>query len=177
MIRPRPLFEEEPTPIGVRLLPAIMVMAGSLFTILPFVATLPILPPIGLLMLFGWRLQRPDALRVWAPLPLGMFDDLLSGQPFGSAILLWTLCFLVIELIDSRLVWRDFWQDWLIAAGGIAFCLIAGRFVASPLTAHVDTVLLLQIIVSALLFPVAARLCAWINGRRDKPRLGPGIQP
>jgi hypothetical protein len=33
---------------------------------------------------------------------------------------------------EHRLVFRDFWQDWLIASGAIAFCLIAGRFLAVP---------------------------------------------
>jgi rod shape-determining protein MreD len=168
-IHQRALFEEDPIPLRTRLVPAATVMAGSLVTILPFVATLPILPPFGLLLLLGWRLHRPDALRVWAPLPLGFFDDLLSGQPLGSAILLWTLCFLMIELIDSRLVWRDFWQDWLIAVGGIVFCLVSGRFLAAPFVAPVDTMLVLQIATSVLLFPVISRMCTWIDRKRDTP--------
>jgi rod shape-determining protein MreD len=84
----------------------------------------------------------------------------------GSAILLWQLCFIGIDLIDHRLVFRDFWQDWLIAAGSIAFCLIAGRLVATPLGAHVDTVLLVQVMVSVMLFPVAARIAVWLDRRR-----------
>ena len=141
-------------------------MLGSLVTIWPVVASFPFLPPLGLLMLLGWRLARPGVLAIWAPLPLGFFDDLLSGQPMGSAILLWQSCFIVIDLIDQRLVFRDFWQDWLIAAGAIAFCLIAGRLVATPLGAHVDTVLLLQAMVSVMLFPLAARIAVWLDRRR-----------
>ena len=105
---------------------------------------------------------------MWAPLPLGLFDDVLTGQPLGSAMLLWTLCFLAIDVLDTRLVWRDFWQDWLIAAGSIGFCLIAGRLIASPFGAHVDTVLLLQIVVSVALFPVVASLCARMNRERNR---------
>lgn len=149
-------------------IPALSVMAGSALTLVPLVATLPILPPFGLMMLIGWRLSRTDALPVWAPLLLGMFDDLLSGQPFGSAMLLWTVSFLVIDLLDQRLTWRDFWQDWLLASGAIGGCLIFGRLVASPLGAHVDTVVLLQIIVSIMLYPVIARLVAWLD-RKRKP--------
>ncbi len=144
------------------------VVGGSMVTLLPIVATVPILPPFGLLMLLGWRLQRGDVLKVWAPLPLGLFDDVLTGQPLGSAMLLWTLCFLAIDVLDTRLVWRDFWQDWLIAAGSIGFCLIAGRLIASPFGAHVDTVLLLQIVVSVALFPVVASLCARMNRERNR---------
>jgi rod shape-determining protein MreD len=147
-------------------IPAITVLAGSSLTLLPVIFTFPILPPFGLIMLFGWRLSRPDSLPVWAPLLLGMFDDLVSGQPFGSAMLLWTVSFLVVDLLDQRLVWHDFWQDWLLASGGIATCLILGRLVASPIGAHVDTVLLLQTIVSIMLYPVVIRLIAWLDRKR-----------
>ena len=162
-------FDEAPDSIWRHVLPALTVLAASTLTLWPFVASFPVLPPLGLMLLLAWRLTRPEALRIWAPLPLGLFDDLLSGQPLGNAMLLWTLCFFMIDLIDQRLVFRDFWQDWLIAAGGLGFCLIAGRLVAAPLGAHVDTALLLQIVVSIMLFPLAARLCAWFDGAADEP--------
>lgn len=161
-------FEEAPDSTWRRVLPALTVCIASLVTIWPLVASFAVLPPLGLLMLLGWRLTRPDSLRIWAPLPLGFFDDLLSGQPLGNAMLFWTLCFLMIDLIEQRLVYRDFWQDWLIAAGAIGFCLIAGRLVATPIGAHVDTTLLLQIVVSVMLFPLAARLCAWLDGTSEE---------
>ncbi|WP_431470546.1 rod shape-determining protein MreD [Sphingosinithalassobacter sp. LHW66-3] len=144
------------------------IVVGSLLTLLPLVATFPVLPPFGLLMLLAWRLHRADALRVWAPVPLGFVDDLVSGQPLGSAMLLWTLCFLAIDVLDTRLVWRDFWQDWLMAAGGIGFVLIAGRLLASPFSAHVDTALLMQIIVTTALFPLAYQLALRLD--RDSAR-------
>lgn len=158
---------EEAQPGWTRALPAVSVLLASLLTIWPVIAAIPLLPPLGLLMLLGWRLTRPDSLRIWAPLPLGLFDDLLSGQPLGNAMLFWTLCFFMIDLIDQRLVFRDFWQDWLIAAGSIGFCLIAGRLVAAPIGAHVETVLLLQIAVSIMLFPLVARLCALLGRARE----------
>jgi rod shape-determining protein MreD len=159
----------DPAPAGKlsRALPALTVMLGSLVTIWPFIATIPVLPPMGLLMLLGWRLMRSDNFHIWAALPLGLFDDLLSGQPLGSSMLLWMLCFFAIDLIEQRLMFRDFWQDWLIASGAIAFCLIAGRFFATPITAHVDTVLLVQVAITIMLFPVVSRLCAWLDEKRE----------
>ena len=162
-----PLGHSDKMPRAVWLAP-LSVMLGSMMTLLPIVATVPFLPPFGLLMLLGWRMVRGDSMRVWMPVLLGLFDDMLSGQPLGSAMLLWTLCVLAIDVLDTRLVWRDFWQDWLIASGAIAFCLIAGRLVATPFSAHVDTALLFQALISAALFPVAARLCAWLD--RDTKR-------
>src|SRR3546814_11303753 len=121
------------------------------------------------MVLLAWRLLRPESLKIWSPVLLGLFDDLLSGQPFGSAMLLWTICFFVIELIEIRLVFRDFWQDWLIAAGAIGFVLLAGRALASPIAAHVYTSLALQILVSLPVFPFIAPLF----GRPDTARLRP----
>lgn len=141
------------------------VMAGSLLTTLPVVATMPVLPPFGLLVLLSWRFTRPERLPIWAPLPLGLFDDLLSGQPLGNAVLLWTVCFLAIDLTDQRLVFRSFWQYWLFAAGAIGFCLLAGRIIAAPIGAHVDTMLLVQITVAGLLFPLCARMSVWLDRR------------
>jgi rod shape-determining protein MreD len=154
-----------PRPRAVWLAP-VSIMLGSLVTIVPVVATIPILPPFGLLMLLAWRLRRPDALRVWAAIPLGFFDDLLSGQPLGSAMLLWTTCMLVTDVLETRLVWRDFWQDWLIAAGAIGFSLIGGRLLASPIGADVETAMLFQIAATIMLFPLASRLCAALD--RDR---------
>ena len=156
-----------PLPEGrARALPWLTVMAGSLATIVPVVASLPLLPPMGLLMLLAWRLLARFALRPWAAAPLGAFDDLVSGQPLGSAVLLWSLCFLAIDLVEQRLVFRDFWQDWVIAGTAVAACLLAGRIIALPLGARVDVVLLAQIVIAVMLFPLAARIVAWIDRKR-----------
>lgn len=159
---------EPPLPPGrARALPWASVLGGSAMTaVVPVVASLPLMPPLGLILLLTWRLLARFSLRPWAAAPLGLFDDLVSGQPMGSAVLLWSLCFIAIELIEQRLVFRDFWQDWLIASGAIAFCLTAGRWLALPLGAHVDTVLVAQIMSSAMLFPLTARGVAWIDRKR-----------
>jgi rod shape-determining protein MreD len=157
----------QPLPEGrARAIPWLSVMGGSLVTIMPVVASLPLLPPLGLLMLIAWRLLARFALRPWAAAPLGAFDDLLSGQPLGSAVLLWSLCFLAIDLVEQRLVFRDFWQDWVIAGVAVAACLIAGRIIALPLGARIDLVLLAQIVIAVMLFPMAARIVAWIDRKR-----------
>ena len=121
-----PMGHSEKPPRAVWLAP-LSVMLGSLMTLVPVIAVVPFLPPFGLMVLLGWRMVRGDSMRVWMPVLLGFFDDMVSGQPLGSAMLLWTVCVLAIDVLDTRLVWRDFWQDWLIASGAIGYCLIAGR--------------------------------------------------
>ena len=167
MIPPNaPLLDQNVAVRRARALPWATVMAGSLMTAVPVIATVPLLPPFGLLMLLAWRLLAPLSLRIWMPSLLGLFDDLVSGQPIGSAMLLWQLCFLGVAVLDRRTMFRDFRQDWLIAGGSIAATLVAGRLIAVPLGAHVDTVLVMQVMIAILLFPAAARTVAWIDRKR-----------
>ncbi len=83
------------------------------------------------MILIAWRLVRPGLLPLWIGMPLGAFDDLFSGQPFGSAIMLWSLAMLALEAVEARFPWRNVWQDWAAAAALIAAYLILGGFVAS----------------------------------------------
>ena len=157
----------EPIPAArVRAIPIVSIMAGSLVTVIPLIATFPVLPPFGLMVLLAWRLARPETMRIWAPVPFGLFDDLVSGQPLGSAMLLWTIGFIVIDMLDLRLMSRDFWQDWMLAAGAILLALSGGRLIAAPFRAHVDTLILFQGIAAVLLYPFVARLVAWLDTKR-----------
>jgi len=154
-------------PSRARALPWLTVLAGSLLTLLPVLPPVPVLPPFGLLMLLAWRLLARFSLRPWAPAALGLVDDLLSGQPLGSAALLWSLCFFAIEAVEARLMVRTFWQDWAIAAVLIAAALSAGRLLASPWNAALALPVAAQVAVSVLLFPAASALVGWIDRRRN----------
>lgn len=162
---PRPPLGRVDTAPRARWLAPVSIMLGSLMTIVPFIATFPILPPFGLMLLLAWRMRRPDVFKSWAPLPLGLFDDLVSGQPLGSAMLLWTIAHLAMDFVDTRLVWRDLWKDWAVAGATIGGVLIAGRLIAAPFGAHVDTAVLLQIIVAIACYPLVARLTAALDTR------------
>ena len=145
--------------------PVIIVMLGSALTALPFVAQSPVMPPFGLLLLLAWRLLRPELWRAWIGLPLGLFDDMLSGQPVGSAMFLWTVTLIGVDAFEHRLVWRSYRQDWLIACLAIIFCLSGGWFFAR-ITGGGEIRLLLvapQMLWSILLFPFVVRQCARID--------------
>jgi rod shape-determining protein MreD len=91
-------------------------------------------------------------------------DDLFSGQPFGSAGLLWSLAMLALEIIDSRAIWRDFFQDWLIASLLITAVLLGGLWIAGLAHAAPEPSLLIpQIILSILLYPLVVRICARLD--------------
>jgi len=157
----------EPLPPGrARAIPWASVVAASAITAVPVIATVPLMPPAGLLMLLAWRLLARFSLRPWAAAPLGFWDDLVSGQPLGSAVLLWSLCFLAIEAVEARMPFRTFWHDWLIAGAASALCLIGGRLIAVPWAAPVGPLLAAQVVATVLCFPLAARAVAWIDRRR-----------
>lgn len=113
---PQPRIGQEPSRLRQAGIPIATVMAGSLLTLFPFVATAASLPSLGLCFLLAWRVLHRDLWPVWIALPLGLFDDLFSGQPLGSAMMLWTICFLILDVVDRRYIWRDFQEEWTLAS-------------------------------------------------------------
>lgn len=160
-------FDREQSLLKMLAIPIASVVLSSMVTTLPIFSAEPLLPPFGLLMFLSWRLMRPGLLPVWSGVPFGLIDDLFSGQPFGSAGLLWSLAILAIEVIDSRVIWRDYRQDWLIAALLIPAVLLGGLWSAGLAHAAPEPGLLVpQIIVSILLYPLVVRVCARLDSWR-----------
>ncbi|MBV7267129.1 rod shape-determining protein MreD [Erythrobacter ani] len=147
--------------------PYISILFGSLVPILILAPTMPLLPPLGFMMLLGWRIMRPGFLPLWVGVPLGAFDDLFSGQPFGSAILLWSVCMIALEIIETRFPWRGFWQDWFTAGLALVAYILAAMVVSgATLTSHLLFAAIPQIILAILLYPLAARVIAWLDRYR-----------
>lgn len=155
------------SPLVATIVPWVTIMVGSLLPMFFIAAALPLVPPTGFLMLLAWRLVRPGLLPVWAGFPLGLFDDLFSGQPLGNAIVLWSAAMIAIELLDRRIPWRTFAQDWAVAALAlVGYCL--GSFVLSGASIGLPGLIALgpQLLFSLLLFPAAARLVASLDRLR-----------
>jgi rod shape-determining protein MreD len=153
-----------PSPAKLWAIPVASTLIGSLLTLLPLVVTTPSLPPFGLMVALGWRLLRPEMWPAWMALPLGLADDLICGAPLGSAMTLWTVAFLGIDIADHRPMWRDHWLDWWLATlailvvglGTWAFAFfVAGGGQLWPL--------LPQLGFAILLFPVVQRLCTRLD--------------
>ena len=148
-------------------LPWLSILLGSLTPWLPIIAPAPLLPPFGFMMLLAWRLLRPGLLPLWAGLPLGLFDDLYSGQPLGSGVLLFSLTLIAIELVEIRFPWRNFWLDWLTASAMLVVYLAAAAVLSgSELTFVQLRVILPQLLLSIVLFPLVARLVAQLDRLR-----------
>ncbi len=157
----RDRFAPPPTAFEQQLIPVVSVMLASMTPLLPMIATVPTLPPLGYLMLLSWRLMRSDVWPVWAALPLGVFDDLFSGAPIGTAMSLWTLSFIAIDAIDRRFVWRDHLQDWGLSAALIAVYLLFAAWLSGGRIPVV--VLVPQMILSVLLVPLISRTVAMLD--------------
>lgn len=154
--------------VRVRVVPVLATMLASLATILPMIATAPLMPPAGFVMLLAWRLLRPELWPVWIGIPLGLFDDIFSGQPIGTAMSLWTIALLIFDLIDSYVIWRDYWIDWLLAAIALTLYVIAGYWFSGQRGSPMELgVLIPQILLSILIFPLFVRICV----RLDRWRL------
>lgn len=161
-------LNREQSQLRMLTIPIASVMLGSMLTAMPVIEGQALMPPMGLLIFIAWRLMRPGLWSMWAGLPFGLFDDMFSGQPFGSAGLLWSLSMLAIELLDARAMWRDHWQDWFIGAILIILNLLGGLFFVGLAYTRPDPITLLpQILLSILLFPLIVRCCS----RLDRLRL------
>lgn len=165
---PRLLREGAPQPINRAPSPALAlgfpwltVMLGSLAPLFPLIASAPVVPPLGFLMLIAWQQLRPGIFPMWAGFPLGLFDDAYSGQPVGSAALLWSLAVLVLDLVEYRVPWRNFVQNWVIAAGLIlAYSLLAASLATGGDGVRNLVVMGPQLILSVLLMPLIGRIAA-----------------
>jgi rod shape-determining protein MreD len=161
-------FEVPPTPFEQQLIPIISIILASLNPLLPIIATFPSVPPLGFMMLLAWRLMRQDLWPAWVAAPLGLFDDLMSGAPIGSAIALWTVTLIIIDFIDMRLIWRDYQQDWGIASAFVAVYILVSAALAGLTGGAIGlTMLVPQMVISVLFFPLMMRIVAVLDGWRS----------
>ncbi len=156
------------SPVLAYAVPYIMIVIGSLLPLMFIASAVPLVPPLSFAILLSWRLIRPGLIPPWAGFPLGLIDDLFSGQPFGSAILLFSAALLILEAIEARLPWRNFIQDWFTAGAAIGCYLLCAMLISgAPITVHSLFALGPQLLLTFLLFPMISRLVA----RLDRLRL------
>jgi rod shape-determining protein MreD len=142
-----------------RWVPLVSTIAAILLSLLPIVATAPLIPDLGFLVLLTWRLLRPEIWKAQAALGLGLLSDLVSGNPLGQSMLLWTALFLAIEFIDSRIGFRDYVMDWLIAAGAIIFQSVGAWYIALLMGSEIRISLIWPpVALGIVLYPLVARL-------------------
>lgn len=152
------------SPWRARGVPYATILLGSFLPTLLIADLMPLTPPLGFMMMLGWRIVRPGLLPVWAGAPLGAFDDLVSGQPFGTGVLMWSLAMIALEAIEARFPWRGFWQDWFTAAlVTLAYLLAAMAVAVGTVTQPLLLAALPQILTALLIYPFLARIVAGLD--------------
>ena len=152
-----------------RFVPLASTIVAILLALLPFVVATPLVPDLGLMILIAWRLLRPEIWTANTALGLGLLNDLVAGHPLGESMLLWTSLFLIFDLVDSRLGFRDYLMDWLIAAAALAGVHAGAWYIALLLGSDTGMgVVVPQIVLAMLAYPIVARIVIGL----DRWRLG-----
>jgi rod shape-determining protein MreD len=139
--------------------PILSTIAATLLDLLPIVANSPLVPDFAFIVLIAWRLLRPEMWLAQMALPLGLLNDLVAGHPIGQSMALWTVTFLLLDLLDSRTGWRDYWMDWLFAAVLILGYTTGGWLIARMMGSQAAFgVMLPQLGLSVCAYPLVARL-------------------
>jgi rod shape-determining protein MreD len=142
-----------------RNVPLLTTIGAIFLSLLPIVAESPLVPDLGFMVLLTWRLLRPEIWKPQVALGLGLLSDLVSGNPIGQAMLLWTALFLVFDFLDARLGFRDYLMDWLLAAAAIILQSVGAWYIALLMGSEIRfAVLGPQIALGVIAYPIIARL-------------------
>lgn len=166
-------INREPSRLLAHGLPWLTIVMASILPSLVIISSAPILPPFGFLTFIAWRQLRPGLLPIWAGLLVGFIDDLYSGQPLGSAIMLWSIAAITLDVVETRLPWRNFLTEWLVASAMIAVYIVASLALANWSGASTPLqVVMPQIVISLLSYPLVGRAVAFF----DRLRLTPFVE-
>lgn len=155
--------------VGAEYVPAASVIAASMLSALPIVSTSGWYPEFGFLALIAWRLLRSDPWPAWWAAPLGFANDLITGAPIGLSVTLWTATMILLDLVDRRTMWRDYWIEWALAALLLLLNETVERWIAGMMGAAQSIVSIAPpLLISIFAFPIAA----WAVARIDRWRLG-----
>jgi len=152
-----------------RIIPALSVAAASCLALLPVVAEVGWMPDAGFLLLLAWRLLRGDVIPAWWAAPLGLWNDLVLGLPIGLSVATWATAMILLDLLDRRTMWRDYWLEWLLAAALLMLAELGRRQVDAAMGAPYPlTAVIAPLVIGILSFPIAA----WTASALDRWRLG-----
>jgi rod shape-determining protein MreD len=151
-------------PLQWLVLPALACAAAALLLAAPLeVYGLRLPEPVfGLILAFAWAAIRPSVVAPFVLVILGLFQDLLWGNPLG----LWPLALLGAYALTASvrfvLIGQSLWTlwAWYLAAVVVAFLVAVGLTWVHAGEIPDLISLALQAAVTALLFPLAWRLIA-----------------
>jgi rod shape-determining protein MreD len=145
------------------------VVLASLLSTMPVVSSNGWWPDFGYLALIAWRLLRSEPFPAWWAAPLGLVNDLVTGSPIGFSVTIWTASMLVLDVLDRRIIFRDYWVEWGLAAVLLLITESAEWRIAAAMGADVPYVRIAPpVLIAVFCFPITA----WLVARIDRWRLG-----
>lgn len=166
-LTPKRRIGEGPHPASAYV-PAASVVAASLLSALPIMSPSGWYPDVAFLALIAWRLLRPDPWPAWWAAPLGFANDLIAGYPIGFSVALWPAAMILLDLLERRTMWRDYWIEWALAALLILSAEAFGWWVSALQGAALPvTRIIPAVLIAVLCFPVVA----WLVSRIDRWRM------
>ena len=152
-------FATNLTPFVVSL---VLIMLGAVHINVPAIGS--VAPNLGLIAVFYWTIYRPDLMPAVAVLPLGLWQDLLNGEPVGLNGL--TLLIVYGAIVFQRTFFRgkSFLVVWWAFGLTAAFAaLVYWLAVIGWHLRYVDpTPLGFQVVLTLTVFPFLYWLLSWV---------------
>lgn len=153
---------------GAEYVPIASVVVASFLSGLPIMSQNGWFPEFGFMVLIAWRLLRANPWPVWATPLLGLVNDLVTGNPLGLSVSVWTIAIIALDFADRRTMWRDYWIEWALAA----LLILLNEWAQWQVAAWMGAVLPLATIIPPVLIATASfPLFAWSVSRLDRWRL------
>jgi rod shape-determining protein MreD len=149
-----------------RMVPAGTVLISTLAMALPFPLAWGVMPNLALLFVIIWASLQPRLMPAWAAFGLGLFADLLFGNPIGVWALIFPVAMVAVRLGEERVEGHSLGVDWAF----VSLLLLAGHLLCWQLMEFTGREaallpLLTQAGVTILAYPVAAVLAGRIQRR------------
>jgi rod shape-determining protein MreD len=145
---------------------AVMVMIGSSHSLaLPYVSAS--MPLCLMMIIYYWSIYYPELLPSWSVLLLGFIEDALWGRLFGVGALIYFSLSVILKLQRRHLVKESFVIVWLSFSFFLIPVAVAMYLIHSLhyQMIFLDFMILVQIGVTFVLYPLMHRLCQLVHSR------------
>lgn len=150
------------------IVPFVLTLLLLLLSLLPFniPAYAPVVPSLAMPAIYYWVVFRPDLMPLWATFLIGLVQDLLTGVPLGTGIMM--LLILHLAVMGQRRIFTNasFAMLWVIFALLAALVFALGWILAAvllPMTPSQEPVIL-QYALTVASYPCLA----WLLGRAQQ---------
>ncbi|MFC4350167.1 rod shape-determining protein MreD [Fodinicurvata halophila] len=148
--------------------PFVLTLLLLLLSLLPFSTPdyAPVVPSLAMPAVYYWVVFRPDLMPLWATFLIGLIQDLLTGVPLGTGIMMLLVLHLLVTGQRRIFTTATFAMLWVIFALFAALVYALGWVLAAllmPMTPSEGPVIL-QYALTVASYPCLA----WLLGRAQQ---------